>query len=95
MVLEMATGHSSFTLYVRHAPGSHQQSAPGGGGRCRARRVRRALTSPAQDSEHFYLYDDDERSELLFRLLKHLAVGGSMCQWDDDMGPYLQLAWLT
>jgi cilia- and flagella-associated protein 300 len=41
------------------------------------------------DSEHADLFSPAERSELLFRLLRWVAVGGSMCQWEDDVGPYL------
>jgi hypothetical protein len=41
-------------------------------------------------SEHSCLFEPErEQNELLFRIFKHLAVGGSMCQWEDRVGPVL------
>jgi len=45
-----------------------------------------------EDSEHFFIYDDDEREELLFHVFKSLAIGGSMCQWEDAIAPYEKMA---
>jgi len=45
-----------------------------------------------EDSENYYLYDDDERDELIFHIFKRLAIGGSMCQWEDKIQPYEKLA---
>lgn len=42
-----------------------------------------------EDSENYGLFDDEQREELLFRLMKHLAVGGSLCQFEDTLPPYL------
>ena len=33
-----------------------------------------------EDSDHYYVYSDEERDELLFRILKHLALGGPVNQ---------------
>lgn len=41
------------------------------------------------DSEHADLYSPDERCELVFRVLRLVAVGGAMMQWEDEIGPYL------
>jgi hypothetical protein len=49
--------------------------------------LRDTLGNP--DGEFSYLYDDDERSELLFELMRLLAVGGSMCQWEDYWTLYM------
>ena len=44
-----------------------------------------------EDSEHFYIYDDDDRNEFLFRIFQHLIVGGGMCQSDEYIEPYLNM----
>ena len=33
-----------------------------------------------EDSDHYCVYSDEERDELLFRILKHLALGGPVNQ---------------
>eukprot|EP00898_Chlorokybus_atmophyticus_P003990 jgi/Chlat1/4592/Chrsp290S04343 len=43
----------------------------------------------SEESEHADLFSADERSELLFRIFKHLCLGGAMCQFEDDIQPYL------
>lgn len=45
-----------------------------------------------EDSEHAYVYADEEKEEFLFHLLKLLAVGGTMMQYEDDVSPYLDCA---
>jgi len=40
-------------------------------------------------SEEWDLYSAQERSELIFHVLRRLAVGGGMNQYDDEMAPYL------
>lgn len=45
-----------------------------------------------EDSEHCFLFDDSEQRELLFRIFKHLAIGGSMCQWENRTDSLLALA---
>ncbi|TYZ57724.1 hypothetical protein PybrP1_006299 [[Pythium] brassicae (nom. inval.)] len=40
------------------------------------------------ESEHAKLFDADEQDELLFRLLRALVVGGTLCQSDDTFAPY-------
>ena len=42
-----------------------------------------------EDSEHYDLYSDTEREEFLFCLFKHLCLGGELCQYEDDLQPYL------
>ena len=48
--------------------------------------------SKCPDSENAELYSPSERSELLFRLLQHLVLGGPMNQYEDNVGPYLEAA---
>lgn len=43
-------------------------------------------------SENRDLYSPEERSEFLFRLLQHCALGGSMCQYEDHLDTYLDVA---
>ena len=45
----------------------------------------------SEESEHRDLYSDEERSELLLLLLGHLLVGGSLCQADELVQPYLNV----
>jgi hypothetical protein len=42
-----------------------------------------------EESENFTVYDDSEREEFLFRIFRHLCIGGGMCQFEDTVGPYL------
>lgn len=45
-----------------------------------------------EDSEHYCLYNDKERSELLFHVLRVLVLGGGVNQYEDLMEPYLNVA---
>jgi hypothetical protein len=52
-----------------------------------ADRLREALLDEAAaDAAGF---DAAQREETLWRLLRLVAVGGGMCQWEDDWGRYL------
>jgi hypothetical protein len=44
-----------------------------------------------EDSEHYFMYDDDERNEFLFQIFNHLVVGGGMCQSDEYIEPYFTM----
>ena len=44
-----------------------------------------------EDSEHYLVYDEDERKEFLFHVMKALKVGGAMAQGDDKWDAYLDL----
>lgn len=41
-----------------------------------------------EDSENFTLYSDDERDEVLMRILRACVVGGALCQYEDNIEPY-------
>ena len=45
-----------------------------------------------EDSENAFLFTDEEKKELLFHLLKVLAVGGAMTQFEDKAAPYIETA---
>jgi len=40
------------------------------------------------DSDHYDIFSEEERSELLFKLFQHLTLGGPLNQYEDDIGPY-------
>lgn len=55
-----------------------------------ADRVREVLLM--EESEDYGLFSADERSEFLFHIFKHLVLGGGLCQYEDEIGPYLDTA---
>ncbi|XP_070841441.1 cilia- and flagella-associated protein 300 [Chaetodon trifascialis] len=42
-----------------------------------------------EDSEHYDVVGREERGEFLFRLFKHLCLGGELCQYEDTIDPYI------
>lgn len=42
-----------------------------------------------EDSEHYYAVGREERKEFLFRIFKHLCLGGELCQYEDTVDPYI------
>ena len=49
--------------------------------------LRRVLLD--RDSDNFEMYSPAERSELLFQLFSHLAIGGGLNQYENNVQPYL------
>lgn len=43
------------------------------------------------DSDHYCLYSDTEREEFLFNIFKHICLGGKLCQYEDNVEPYLEI----
>ncbi|XP_044875219.1 transcriptional coactivator YAP1 isoform X5 [Mauremys mutica] len=43
-----------------------------------------------EDSDHFDLFGQSNREEFLFCLFKHLCLGGTLCQFEDVLDPYLE-----
>ena len=41
------------------------------------------------DSDHYDIFSEEERSELIFKLFQHLTLGGPLNQYEDDIGPYV------
>lgn len=52
-------------------------------------RLRKLLLD--EEDEGWDLFSEAERSELIFHILKRLAVGGGMNQYEDRMEPYLNM----
>ena len=52
-------------------------------------KLREAIIS--EDAEDYGVFDDDERDEFLFRLFAALVKGGTMCQYEDMLQPYLDV----
>lgn len=52
-------------------------------------KLRKLLLDEA--SEEWELFSELERSELIFRIMKALAVGGGLNQYEDQMEPYLNM----
>ncbi|XP_036379266.1 cilia- and flagella-associated protein 300 [Megalops cyprinoides] len=42
-----------------------------------------------EDSENYEIISLEDREEFLFRLLKHICLGGELCQYEDTVGPYI------
>ncbi|XP_042538929.1 cilia- and flagella-associated protein 300-like isoform X1 [Dipodomys merriami] len=45
-----------------------------------------------EDSEKYEVFSQPDRDEFLFCLFKHLCLGGSLCQYEDTLKPYLETA---
>ena len=45
-----------------------------------------------EESENAALYGEEERAQFLFLVLKHLSLGGAMCQFEDKVTAYLTCA---
>jgi len=41
------------------------------------------------DSDNYDVFNGEERNEFLFLLFQHLCLGGSVCQYEDTVQPYL------
>ena len=41
--------------------------------------------------ENGELFSEEEKEEFLHVIFRHLAIGGSLCQFEDRVGPYLDL----
>nr|XP_054771460.1 cilia- and flagella-associated protein 300-like [Lytechinus pictus] len=42
-----------------------------------------------EDSDNYEVFSELEREQFLFRLFEHLCLGGSLCQYEDSITPYL------
>ncbi|KAJ0003304.1 hypothetical protein NQD34_008402 [Periophthalmus magnuspinnatus] len=42
-----------------------------------------------EESEHYPIISPGERQEFLFRLFKHLCLGGELCQYEETIEPYI------
>ncbi|XP_071648214.1 cilia- and flagella-associated protein 300 [Temnothorax longispinosus] len=44
-----------------------------------------------EESEEYSLYSEDERLEFAFRIFQMLVLGGTLCQFEDVLQPYLDV----
>ncbi|RKP21902.1 hypothetical protein ROZALSC1DRAFT_26731, partial [Rozella allomycis CSF55] len=44
-----------------------------------------------EESENFDLFSHEDRDEFLFRIFKHLVLGGPVCQYEDEINTYLDM----
>ncbi|KAH8852963.1 Cilia- and flagella-associated protein [Schistosoma japonicum] len=44
-----------------------------------------------EDSDCYLTFTEKEREEFLFRLFKHICIGGEICQQEDDIKPYIDI----
>lgn len=52
-------------------------------------KLKGALINP--DDENYCIFDEKIRNEFLFKIFQHIAIGGSLCQYDDYIGDYFSL----
>ena len=52
----------------------------------------RACLVDACDENHETLFSEPEKAEFLFRVFSHLVLGGSMCQYEETLSPYEDVA---
>ncbi|GBM48892.1 Uncharacterized protein C11orf70 [Araneus ventricosus] len=45
-----------------------------------------------EESENYPLYTEKERAEFLFLIFKHICLGGSLNQYEDNINPYILMA---
>ncbi|CAF0853438.1 unnamed protein product, partial [Didymodactylos carnosus] len=43
-----------------------------------------------EEFETYDIFSDEERKEFIFCLFKHFCLGGQVCQYEDDIKPYLE-----
>lgn len=43
-----------------------------------------------EECDEYNLYSEDERKEFMFRIFEMLVLGGSLCQHEDELKPYLE-----
>ncbi|CAG5131422.1 unnamed protein product, partial [Candidula unifasciata] len=44
-----------------------------------------------EDSDVYCEFSEGERSEFVFLLFSHLCLGGQLCQYEDNVQPYLDV----
>jgi hypothetical protein len=44
-----------------------------------------------EDSEAYSVFSQDQRDEFLFHIFKRIVVGGSLCQYENTIEPYLEM----
>lgn len=44
-----------------------------------------------EESDNYEIYSQIERNQFLFRLFKHLCLGGQVCQFEETLQPYIDV----
>ena len=44
-----------------------------------------------EDSEAYSVFSPDQRDEFLFHIFKRIVIGGSLCQYENTIEPYLEM----
>ena len=44
-----------------------------------------------EDSEPYSIFSQDQRDEFLFHIFKRIVIGGSLCQYEERIEPYLEM----
>ena len=44
-----------------------------------------------EDSEAYSVFSQDQRDEFLFHIFKRIVIGGSLCQYENNVEPYLEM----
>ena len=52
-------------------------------------KLRQALL--VEDSEPYGVFNQDQRDEFLFHIFKRIVIGGSLCQYEERIEPYLEM----
>ena len=60
-------------------------------------RLREVLLNEDNEFEldHGEVFTAEEKAEFLYKIFRHLAVGGSLCQFEDVLDPYLEVSKLV
>ncbi|KAF4077465.1 hypothetical protein AMELA_G00208310 [Ameiurus melas] len=45
-----------------------------------------------EESDNYHVVSPHDRQEFLFRLFKHIVLGGEICQYEDFISPYIETA---
>jgi hypothetical protein len=43
-----------------------------------------------QESDNAELFSEVDQKQLLYRLLSHVVLGGPMCQYEEELTPYVE-----
>ena len=52
-------------------------------------KLRQALL--VEDSEPYGVFNQDQRDEFLFHIFKRIVIGGSLCQYEERIEPYMEM----
>lgn len=44
-----------------------------------------------EENENYNIFDENERNEFLFHIFRRIVVGGSLCQYEEYIQPYLDM----